>query len=57
MPTVDTDSDFRLGLLEADDAVAVLPLALLLQEIDALEALENVAFNDEAGNALETFVL
>jgi hypothetical protein len=32
-------------------------LAALLQEVDALEALEDVAFNDEAGDALETFVL
>lgn len=57
MPTETANSDLRFGLFEADDTVAALPLALLLQKIDALEALEDVAFNDEAGNALEAFVL
>ncbi len=51
------NSDVRLGLLEANDAVAVLPLATLFQYINALEALEDVAFNDEAGDPLEAFVL
>jgi hypothetical protein len=49
--------DVGLGLAEALDAVAGLPLAALFQDVDALEALEDVAFDDEAGGALETFVL
>jgi hypothetical protein len=39
------------------DAVAGLPLATLPQQVDALEALEDVAFDDETGDALEAFVL
>jgi len=50
-------SDVRFGLAEALNAIAGFPLAALFQEIHALKALENVAFNDKAGNALETFVL
>jgi hypothetical protein len=46
-----------LGLAEPGDTVARLPLTALLQEVHTLEALEDVAFNDEAGLALETFVL
>ena len=51
------DSDVGLGLAETLHAVAGLPLAALLEQVDALEALEDVAFDDEAGGALETFVL
>jgi hypothetical protein len=50
-------SDVGLGLAEAVDAVARLPLVALAQDFDALEALEDVAFDDEAGDALEAFVL
>jgi hypothetical protein len=32
-------------------------LAAFLQDIDPLEALEDVAFDDETGSALEAFVL
>jgi hypothetical protein len=49
--------DVGLGLAKPLHAVAGLPLTALLQEVYALEALQNVAFNDEAGGALETFVL
>jgi len=52
-----SDSDVGLGLAEALNAIADLPLAALPENLDALEALEDVAFNDEAGGALETFVL
>jgi hypothetical protein len=50
-------SDVGLGLAEAVDAVARLPLVALAQDFNALEALEDVAFDDEAGDALEAFVL
>jgi hypothetical protein len=40
--------DVGLGLAETLDAVAVLPLAALLEESDALEALEDIAFDDDA---------
>jgi hypothetical protein len=50
-------SNVGLGLAEALHAVADLPLAALLEQIDALEALQDVAFDDEAGGALEAFVL
>jgi hypothetical protein len=46
-----------LGLAETLDAVADFPLAALLEEGHALEALEDIAFNDEAAGALETVVL
>jgi hypothetical protein len=50
-------SDVRLGLAQALDAVARLPLVALAEQLDALEALQDVAFNDETGGALEAFVL
>ena len=45
------------GLFETDDAVAVGPLAALLKQLDTLEALEHVAFHDEATGTLERLVL
>jgi len=51
------DSDVGLGFAETLDAVARFPLAAFLEDLDALEALQDVAFHDEAGDALETFVL
>jgi len=53
----DDGSDVGFGLAQTLHAVAGFPLAALLQDVDALEALEDVAFDDEAGSALETFVL
>jgi hypothetical protein len=50
-------SDVGLRLAQALDPVTRLPLVALAQELNALEALEDVAFDDEAGGALETFVL
>jgi len=34
---------FRFGLREAEDALAVLPTALFLEDLDALETLQDVA--------------
>jgi hypothetical protein len=50
-------SDVRLGLAEPHYAVAGLPLAALLEQIDALEALEDVAFDDEAAAGFQAVVL
>jgi hypothetical protein len=50
-------SNVGLGLAQALDAVAGLPLAALFEQIDALEALQNVALNDETVGTLEAFVL
>ena len=49
--------DVRLGLAEALHAVAGFPLATFFQNINALKALQNIAFDDETGGALEAFVL
>lgn len=49
--------DVGLGLAEALDAVARFPLAALLEKIDALETLQDIALNDEAVGPLETLVL
>jgi hypothetical protein len=49
--------DLRKRLPETDDAVAFLPDAALFEQLDTLEAFENVTFHDEALRTLETFVL
>jgi hypothetical protein len=49
--------DVGLGLAKTGDAITGFPLATLPEQVNALEALEDVAFNDEAVGALETFVL
>lgn len=36
-------SELRLGLLETEAAVAFLPLSALLEKVDALKTLQNVA--------------
>jgi hypothetical protein len=46
-----------LGLAKALNAIARLPLTALFEQVDSLEAFEDVAFDDETGRALETFVL
>jgi hypothetical protein len=46
-----------LGLAQTLDAIAFLPLAALLEERDALEALEDIAFDDETAAGFETVVL
>ena len=50
-------SDVGLRLAEALDSVARIPLAALLEDIDALETLQNVALPDDAARALEALVL
>jgi hypothetical protein len=49
--------DVGLGLTETGDALALFPLAALFEDGDTLEALQDVALDDEAVGALETFVL
>src|ERR1044072_4981669 len=50
-------SDVGLGLAETLNTVSRFPLTTLLEQVDPLEALEDVAFNDETGGPLEAFVL
>ena len=50
-------SDVGLGLPQALHAIAGLPLAAFPEELDAFETLQDVAFNHQTGNSLETFVL
>jgi len=50
-------SNVRLGLAEALHTVAFLPLATLLEDGDALEALEDIALHDETAGRLEAVVL
>jgi len=45
------------GLAEADDLVAVLELAALAEEIDALEALEDVSFRGDGAGTFEAAML
>ena len=46
-----------LGLAEANDFVAILELPALAEQLDTLEALENVAFRRNGAGAFETAVL
>ena len=48
---------FRLGFAETRDAVAVLPLAALLEKFGALEALEDIALAAELGHRAQTGML
>src|ERR1017187_2695116 len=50
-------SDFRLGFLQADDALALLPLAALLEQFNALETLEHIALHGDAFGGLQAVVL
>jgi hypothetical protein len=50
-------SDVGLGLTETLHAIAGLPLAALLEEVNPFEALQDVALNDKTGGTLEAFVL
>jgi hypothetical protein len=49
--------DVGLGLPEALNAIAGFPLIALPEQVDPLETLQDVAFDDETGGALEAFVL
>jgi hypothetical protein len=46
-----------LGLWQADRGLAVFPFATLLEEFDALEALEDGTFAADGGAGLEAVVL
>ena len=48
---------FGLGFAETGDAVAVLPLAALLEKFGALEALEDIALAAELGYRAQTGML
>jgi hypothetical protein len=49
--------DVRLGLADADDALAFFPLAALFENGDAFETLQDITFDDDAFGTLETVVL
>jgi len=49
--------DVGLGFTKTEDALAFLPLTTLFENGHALEALEDVAFNDDAFGTLEAGVL
>jgi hypothetical protein len=49
--------DLGLGLTQTGNTVALFPLTALLEYGYAFKTLENVTFDDDAGGALETFVL
>jgi hypothetical protein len=46
-----------LGLAEAEHAIAFLPLATLLEDFDALEALENIPLGGDGAGTFETAML
>jgi hypothetical protein len=47
----------RLGLAEAGDPVAVLPLAALLKDGGAFKTLEDIAFSAEGGRCAQAAML
>ena len=49
--------DVGFGLTQTLNAIALFPEATLLEERNALETLQNVAFQDDTGGTLEAFVL
>jgi hypothetical protein len=52
-----TGLGFAFGLAQAGDAIAFFPLAAFLKQLDALEALEHIAFAAQRGRGAETPVL
>jgi hypothetical protein len=50
-------SDVGLGLAETLHAIARLPEAAFPEQVDTLEAFQDVAFDDETRDALQAFVL
>jgi hypothetical protein len=50
-------SDVRLGLAKTLHAIAGLPETALPEQVDPLETLQNVAFDDETRDTLKAFVL
>lgn len=51
------DLDVGKGLPQTDHAVAFFPGSTLFQQFNALEALEDVTFDDEAAGTLEALML
>ena len=49
--------DVWLGLANADDALALLPLAALFENGDAFETLQDITFDDDAFGTLEAVML
>lgn len=49
--------NFRLGLLQACDAIAGLPLAAFFHQFDSLETLEYITFSGQRAGAAETAML
>jgi hypothetical protein len=50
-------SGFPFGLAQAGDAVALFPLAALLEQFQALETLQNVPFSAQGGRRAQTSML
>ena len=50
-------SGFRLRFAQAGDAVARFPIAAFFEQLNALVALENVAFGTQVGRGAEAGVL
>jgi hypothetical protein len=50
-------SSVFFGLAQAGDAVALFPLASLLEHLDALEALEDISFAAQSGSGAQTTML
>ena len=57
MPLPKKSELLRLGLREAEHALAILPPAVFLEDFDALEPFEDVAFRLDFTTAFETAVL
>jgi hypothetical protein len=51
------ESNIRLGLRQSDHLAALLPLPALLQQIDPLESLQDIAFRGDGAGAFETAML
>ena len=47
----------RLGLGQTDDLAAVFPLTAFLEQLDALETLQDVAFSDNGASSSKTAML
>ena len=48
---------FRLGLAQAGDAVAFLPLAALLENLDAFKPFHDIALGAQVGGGAQTSML
>jgi len=51
------DSGSRFRLAETGDAVAILPLAAFFEQLDALEAFEDIALAADGGRRAQTAML